>query len=178
MNMQSLYSIFSPAASASRHLAHAASTARADFATQANRTQRRVARDLDQARADASEATMRLNDVLDSALSAIRDAAAMYSDDALRRYAKHRGKKIVEASVVRRHPYLIAGSVLGISYVALRVWRTKWAQRAESSEDEGEAEDAVAVNEGASKPKKGHSRSPAGSSEHEQANGASQTRTH
>jgi len=126
MTMQSLSSILTPAASAARHLAHALATARTDFTTQASKTRRHVAGELDHARDDVGEATTRLSEVLDDTVAAIREASASYRDDARRIYEK-RGSKHPHVSVMRRHPYLATGAAFGLGYLALRAW---WAKRA------------------------------------------------
>lgn len=130
--MQSLSSILAPAASAARHLAQAMATARADFATQANRTRRRVAGELDHARDDVGEATMRLSEVLNDTVAAIGEASAAYRDDARRIYENRSGKHR-DVSALRRHPYLIAGAAFGVGYLVLGAWRARRAKRAESA---------------------------------------------
>ena len=118
--MQSLSSILAPTASAARHLAQALTTARSDFATQANKTRRHVAGDLGQARDEVGEAAAQLSEVLGDAVSAIRQVSATYLEDAHRIQDKRSERKLRSASTIRRHPYLATSIALGLSFFALR----------------------------------------------------------
>ena len=171
--MRSFYSILTPAASAARHLAQALSTARSDFATQANKTHRRMAGDLDHARDDVGEAATRLSEVLDDALAAVRETAMPYREEARRFYEQHRGKKVEDVSRSNRHSILLAGSVLGIGYVVLRVWRKRRAQRAKPLPRSAKAAAPVSKAAARKRPAKRRSPSATRSSPPKDANGTS-----
>jgi hypothetical protein len=140
--MQSLTSILAPTASAARHLGQALATARTDFTTQANRTRRRVAGEIDHARDDVGEAATRLGEVLGDAVAAIQEASATYREDARRFYEKRGGDNSRAVAAMRRHPYVTASIVVGLGYFVLRAWRARRARHAESAKA-GEREEKI-----------------------------------